>query len=66
MGRRQIHFWLGESEYAFLQHSAQEADEPVGAFLRRLIRLERLRAESKESRVGNSTQDLDAVDLRRR
>lgn len=65
MARRQMHFWLGESDYEFLQRSAQEADEPVGAFLRRLIRVERLHAESKENRV-KPTQHIDEFDVRRK
>ena len=36
--RRQLHFWLGEKDYSFLQSLAARQGEPMAGIVRRLIR----------------------------
>jgi hypothetical protein len=45
--RHQLHLWIGEKDYAFLQRLAGTEDEPVAIIVRRMIRQFRTSAEKQ-------------------
>lgn len=53
--RRQLHCWISDVDYEFLQDASRRRDEPVSATLRRTIRSLRERTLSQDD-VGRVPQ----------
>lgn len=47
LNRHQLHLWIGEKDYRFLQKLAGSEDEPMSRIVRRLIRQLRIDTESQ-------------------
>ncbi len=45
---RQLHIWIGDTDYAFLKQLATSRDETVGAVVRKMIRATRTRVENEK------------------
>lgn len=46
LNRHQLHLWIGEKDYRFLQKLAGREDEPMSRIVRRLIRQLRIESEN--------------------
>lgn len=46
---RQLHVWIGDTDYDFLKEFAMSRDETIGAVVRKMIRATRTRIENEKS-----------------
>jgi hypothetical protein len=46
---RQLHIWIGDTDYEFLKEFATSRDETIGAVVRKMIRATRTRIENEKS-----------------